>query len=172
MVLEKTAESPLDCKEIQLVSLKRKQPWIFIGRTNAEAETPVFDHLIKTANSIEKFLMLGKIEVRGGECHWMASPKQWTWAWANFRRWTGTEGPGVLQSMVHLQRVGLDWATEQQQQKRYKLTNIFLLHNHGFLFSRKLAQSGDSWQGHVVKLFVVKGLCIVCPSERGCLLPS
>ena len=41
VVLEKTLESPLDCKEIQSVHLKGKQSWIFIGRTNAEAETPI-----------------------------------------------------------------------------------------------------------------------------------
>ena len=41
MVLEKTLESPLDCKEIQPVSPKGNQPWIFLGRTNAEAETPI-----------------------------------------------------------------------------------------------------------------------------------
>ena len=41
-MLEKTLESPLDCKEIQPVSAKRNQPWIFIGRTDAEAETPIF----------------------------------------------------------------------------------------------------------------------------------
>ena len=41
MVLEKTLESPLDCKEIQPVNPKGNQPWIFIGRTDAEAEIPV-----------------------------------------------------------------------------------------------------------------------------------
>ena len=41
MVLEKTLESPLDCKEIQPVHLKRDQSWVFIGRTDAEAETPI-----------------------------------------------------------------------------------------------------------------------------------
>ena len=41
MVLEKTLESPLDCKEIQLVHSEGGQPWDFFGRTDAEAETPV-----------------------------------------------------------------------------------------------------------------------------------
>ena len=40
-MLEKSLESPLDCKEIQLVHPKGNQPWIFIGRTDAEAETPI-----------------------------------------------------------------------------------------------------------------------------------
>ena len=42
MVLEKTLESPLDCKEIQPVHAKGDQSWVFIGRTGAEAETPIF----------------------------------------------------------------------------------------------------------------------------------
>ena len=64
MVLEKTLESPLDCKEIQLVHPKGDQSWVFIGRTDVEAETPIFGHLIQRADSFEKTLMLGKIEGR------------------------------------------------------------------------------------------------------------
>ena len=61
VVLEKTLESPLDCKEIQRVHSKGDQSWVFIGRTDAEAETPVFGHLIRGTDSFEKTLMLGKI---------------------------------------------------------------------------------------------------------------
>ena len=64
MVLEKTLESPLDCKEIQLVHPKGDQSWVFIGRTDVEAETPIFGHLIQRADSFEKTRMLGKIEGR------------------------------------------------------------------------------------------------------------
>ena len=60
VVLEKTLENPLDCKEIQSVHPKRNQSWIFIGRTDAEAETPVV-HLIWRTDSLEKTLMLGMI---------------------------------------------------------------------------------------------------------------
>ena len=63
MVLEKTLESPLDCKEIQSVLPKGDQSWVFIGRTDVEAETPVF-YLMLRADSLEKTLMLGKIESR------------------------------------------------------------------------------------------------------------
>jgi len=63
-VLEKTLESPLDCKEIQPVHPKGDQSWVFIGRTDVEAETPYFGHLMRRANSLEKTLMLGKIEGR------------------------------------------------------------------------------------------------------------
>ena len=62
LVLEKTLESLLDCKEIKPVHLKRDQSWVFIGRTDVEAETQYFGHLMQRADSIEKTLMLGKIE--------------------------------------------------------------------------------------------------------------
>ena len=58
MVLEKTLESPLDCKEIQPVHSKGDQSWVFIGRTDAEAETPVLWPFMGRADSLEKTLML------------------------------------------------------------------------------------------------------------------
>ena len=64
VVLEKTLESSLDCREIKPVDPKVNQSWIFIGRTDAEAETPIFGHLMWRADSLEKILMLGKIEGR------------------------------------------------------------------------------------------------------------
>ena len=63
-MLEKTPESPLDCKEIKPVNPKGNQPSIFIGRTDTEAETQYFGHLMQRANSLEKALMLGKSEGR------------------------------------------------------------------------------------------------------------
>ena len=69
LVLEKTLESPLDCKEIQPVHPKGDQSWVFIERTDVEAETPILCHLMRRADSFEKTLMLGKIEGRrrGGQ---------------------------------------------------------------------------------------------------------
>ena len=64
MVLEETLESPLDCKEIQPVHSKGDQSWMFIGRTDVEAETPKFGHLMRRADSFEKTLRLGKTEDR------------------------------------------------------------------------------------------------------------
>ena len=61
MVLEKTLESPLDCKEIQPVHSERNQPWDFFGGNDAEAETLVFGHLMRRVDSLEKTLMLGEI---------------------------------------------------------------------------------------------------------------
>ena len=64
VVLEKTLESSLDCKEIQPVHPKGNQSWTFIERTDAEARTPIFGHLMWITDSFEKTLMLGKIEGR------------------------------------------------------------------------------------------------------------
>ena len=61
MVLEKTLESPLDFKEVQPVHPKRDQSWVFIGRTDAKAEAPIFGHLMQRVDSLEKTLMLGGI---------------------------------------------------------------------------------------------------------------
>ena len=65
VVLEKTLESPLDCKEIQSVHPKGDQPWVFIGRTDVEMlKLQYFGHLMRRAYSFEKTLILGKIEGR------------------------------------------------------------------------------------------------------------
>ena len=64
VVLEQTLESPLDCKEIHPVHPKGDQSWVFIGRTDAEAETPILWPPVWRADSFEKILMLGKIEGR------------------------------------------------------------------------------------------------------------
>ena len=60
VVLQKTLERPLDCKEIQPVNSKGYLSWIFIGRT--DAETPIFSHLIRKTDSLEKTMTVGKIE--------------------------------------------------------------------------------------------------------------
>ena len=61
MVLQKTLERPLDCKEIQPVHSERDQPWDFFGRNDADAETQYFGHLMRRVDSLEKTLMLGGI---------------------------------------------------------------------------------------------------------------
>ena len=63
-VLEKTLEGPLDCKEIQPVHPKGNKSWTFIGRTDAEAKLQYFDQLMWRAESLEKILVMGKIEGR------------------------------------------------------------------------------------------------------------
>ena len=64
-MLEKTLESPLDCKEIQPVYPKGDQSWVFIGRTDVESETPILWPPMRRVNSFEKTLMLGRIEGSG-----------------------------------------------------------------------------------------------------------
>ena len=82
VVLEKTLESPLECKQIQPVHPKGDQSWVFIGRTDVEAETPVLWPPGAKSWLIRKTLMLGVIEGRRrrgnrGWDGWMASPTQW-----------------------------------------------------------------------------------------------
>ena len=112
LLLEKTLESLLGCKEIQPVHAKGNQSWIFIGRTDAE----YFGHLMWRIDSFEKTLMLEKIE-GGGEVDdrgWdgrMTSLTQWTWLWVSSRSWWWIGRPGVVQFMG-LQRVGHNRVTE------------------------------------------------------------
>ena len=74
MVLEKTLESPLDCKEIQPVHSKGDQPWDFFGRNDAKAESQYFGHLMQRVDSLEKTLMLGGI---GGRRRRGQQRKRW-----------------------------------------------------------------------------------------------
>ena len=114
---EKTLESPLDCTEIKAVNPKGNQSWIFIGRTDAEAETPILwppdaqNWLIGKDPDAGKDWRQEEEEKGMTEDSWMASPTQWTWVWGSSGSWWWTEKPGMLQSMG-LQRVGHDWATE------------------------------------------------------------
>ena len=116
VVLEKTLESPLHCKEIQPVHSEGDQPWDFFGRNDAKAETPVLwpphakSWLIGKDWCWEGLGAGGKGDDRGWD-GWMASPTRWTWVWVNSRSWRWTGRPGVLQFMG-LQRVGHNWATE------------------------------------------------------------
>ena len=115
VVVEKTLESPLDCKEIQPVHPKGNQSWIFIERTD-EAETPNFGHLMQRTDSLEKTLMLGKLKSGGEENDrgwdgWMASLTWWMWIWASSKSWWWPGKPSVLQSMGS-QTVGNGWVTE------------------------------------------------------------
>ena len=158
VVLEKTLESPLDCKEIQPVH-SEDQPWDFFGRNDAKAETQYFGHLMqrvdslealmlklklqyfghlmRRVDSLEKTLMLGGIGAgREGDNRgwdgWMALPTRWTWVWVNPRSWWWTGRPGVQQSMG-LQRVGHDWATElNYTDNTIILQQIFRFKNYRF----------------------------------------
>ena len=116
VVLDKTPESHLDWKEFQPVHPKGNQSWVFIGRTDAEAETPTlapwYEELthLKRPWCWERLKAGGEGDDRGWD-GWMASPTQWTWVWLNSGSWWWTGRSGVLWSMG-LQRVRHNWATE------------------------------------------------------------
>ena len=103
--LEKTLESPLDCKEIKSVHPKGNQSWIFIGRTDAEAETPILwppdlkNWLIGKDPGCWEGLKAGGEADNIGWDGWMASLTRWTWVWTSSGSWWWTWEPGVLQSM-------------------------------------------------------------------------
>ena len=105
VVLEKTLESPLDYKEIQPVHPKGNQSWIFIGSTDAEAETPIlWSPGVKTWLIGKRPWCWERLKI-GGEGNnrwwdgWMASPTQWTWVWVNSGSWQWNGRPGLLQFM-------------------------------------------------------------------------
>ena len=117
VLLDKTLESPLDCKEIQPVNPKGNQSWMFIGRTDAKAETP--NTLATLCKELTHWKRLwcweglgagGEGDDRGWD-GWMASLTQWTWVWVNSGSWWWTGRPGVLRFMGY-QRVRHDWGTE------------------------------------------------------------
>ena len=97
--------------------LKEIQSWIFIGRTDAEAETPVLTLATwwEELTLWKRPLCWERLKMREGNNRgwdgWMVSLTQWTWVWVNSRSWWWTGKPGMLQSMGW-QRVRHDWATE------------------------------------------------------------
>ena len=100
----------------ETVHPKGDQSWVFIGRTDAKAETPVLwpphvkSWLIGKDSCWEGLGVGGEGDDRGWD-GWMASLTQWTWVWVNSESWWWTGRPGVLRFMGS-QRVGHDWATE------------------------------------------------------------
>ena len=115
VVLEKTLERPLYCKEIQPVHSKGDRSWVFFGRNDAKAETLVLwpphakSWLIGKLWWWEGLGAGGEGDDRGGD-GWMASLTRWTWVWVNSRSWWWTGRPGELQFMGLQSRTRLsDW---------------------------------------------------------------
>jgi len=135
-VLEKTLESPLDCKEIQPVHPKGDQSWVFIGRTDAEAETPTLATWCEELTHLkrpwcwERLRAGGEGENRGWDGR-MASLTWWTWVWVDSGIWRWTVRSGVLWFMGS-QRVGHNWATELNWTR---LVIAFILRSKCLLFS-------------------------------------
>ena len=140
VVLEKTLESPLDSKEIQPLHPKEDQSWVFIGRTDAEAETQI----LRPPRA--KSWLIGKDTDAGRDWGqeekgmirwdgWMASLTLWTRVWENSRSWWCTGRPGVLRFMG-LQRVGHDWATELNWTEAIMMTLIVTLQWSHWIFPK------------------------------------
>ena len=103
VMLEKTLESHLDCKEIKLVNPEGNQSWIFMERTDAEAVAPIPCTWCKEVSQWKRpwcweRLKAGEEGDNRGWDGWMASPTWWTGAWASSGSWWWTGKPGVLQS--------------------------------------------------------------------------
>ena len=116
VVLEKTLETPLDCKGIQPVHPRGDQSWVMVGRMMLKLKLQYFSHLMRRADSFEKTLMLERLRAGGegdsrGWDGWMASPTQWTCIWVDSTSWWWTGRPGLLW-FSGSQRIGHDWATE------------------------------------------------------------
>ena len=104
VVLEKTPESPLDCKEIQPVHPKGDQSWMFFGRNDAKAETNTLATWCEELTHWKRLWCWEGLGARGegddrGWDGWMASTIRWTWVWVNSGSWWWTGRPGVLQFM-------------------------------------------------------------------------
>ena len=118
VVLDKTLESPLDSKEIKPVNPQGNQPWILEGLM-LKLKLQYFSHLIRRANSLEKTWYWERLRTRReGErqrMRWLDGiTDSIDMSLSKLREWWKTGKPGVLQS-VGSQRIGHDWATEQQQ---------------------------------------------------------
>ena len=119
VVLDKTLESPLDCKEIQPVHPKGNQSWTFLEGLMLKLKLQYFGHLMEEPTHWKRpwCLERWRAEGEGGDRGWdgcMAPLIQWTWVWTNSWSREGRTGkPGVQQSM-RSQRVRHNWATEQQ----------------------------------------------------------
>ena len=113
VVLEKTLESPLGCREIKPVHPKENQSWIFVGRTDAETEAPTLWPPDAKKLTHRKRLWCWERLKAGGEGDdrawdgWMVSPTRWKRVWVSSGSWWWTGKPGMLQSMGS-QRVGHD----------------------------------------------------------------
>ena len=113
VVLEKTLESPLDCKEIQRVNPKEIGPEYPSEGLMLKLKLQYFGHLMQRTDSLEKILMLGRLMAGGegdnrGRDGWIAFLMRWTWIWLSSGSWWWTRKPGMLQS----QKFGHNWATE------------------------------------------------------------
>ena len=153
MVLEKTLESPLDCKEIQPVHPKGDQSWVFIARTdgwswNSSTLATSWEELThwKIPWCWEGLGAGEEGDDRGWD-GWMASSTRWTWVWVNSGGWWWTGRPGVLWFMGS-QIVGHAWATE------LNWTELNWIFFPFYLGEDKVNTGLKTWEFGLIKLFV------------------
>ena len=143
VMLEKTPENPLNCKEIQPVHPKGDQSWVFIGRTDAEAEIPILwpPHAELTHWKRPwcwEGLRVGEEGDDRGWDGWMASLTLCTWVWVNSRSWWWTGMPGVLWFM------GRKELNMTEQLKWTELKGYSILYNKTVMLSIR-ASLVDQW---------------------------
>ena len=140
VVLEKTLESPLDCKGVQPVLSKGDQPCDFFGRNDAKAETPILWPPHAKLTHWKRLwcwegLGAGEEGDDRGWDGWMASPTRWMWVWVNSGRWWWTGRPGVLRFMGSQSQTQLSNWTELswivynwlQSAKKYAISLYYLM---------------------------------------------
>ena len=119
--------SPLDCKESQPVHSKGNQSWVFTGRTDVEAETPILwppdakSWHLKGPWCWQRLKAEGEGHDRGWN-GWMESSTKWTCVWLNSGSWWWTGRPDMLR-FIGSQRVGHDWATKLNWASREEMKN-------------------------------------------------
>ena len=118
LTLEKTLESPLDCKEFKPVHPKGNQSWVFIGRTDDEAESPnTFATWCEELTHWKRPWCLERMKPEErddrGWGGWVASPTRWTWVWVSSGSWWCTGKPVMLQSIGSDTTEQLNWGTQR-----------------------------------------------------------
>ena len=151
VVLERTLESPLDCKEIQPVHPKGDQSWVFTGRLDcwswsSNTLATSYEELThwKRPWCSEGLGAGGEGDDRGWD-GWMASLTQWTWVWMNSRSWWWTERPGMLWFRGS-QRVGHDWTELNWTELKAPVTYIPLIMS---IYRYKIKVLVSSWHSLV-----------------------
>ena len=150
VVLEKTLESPLDCKEIQPSILKEISSEYSLEGLMLKLKLQSLATWCKELTHLKRpwcweWWKAGGSGADRGWDGWMASPTQWTWVWVSSRSWWWTGKPGVLQSMG-LQSVGYDWKTELN----WTIFNIWKFYYISFAHNRHNRNHVKSLQVHLI----------------------